>query len=72
MIPKVEDWRMLGCFPRERSLESWCDWTEFKSFLRSNDEELYHAYMNWKASEKLFTKLVQERVNKAEDENEDD
>lgn len=72
MVPKVEDWRTAAYFHRERSLESWCDWEEFKAYLRSNDEELYHAYMSWKASEKLFTKLVQERVNKAEDENEDD
>jgi len=72
MIPKVEDWRTAAYFHRERSLESWCDWEEFKAYLRSNDEELYHAYMSWKASEKLFTKLVQERVNKAEAENEDD
>ena len=72
MIPKVEDWRTAAYFHRERSLESWCDWTEFKSFLRSNDEELYRAYVAWKDSQKAFTRLLGERVNKAEDENEDD
>lgn len=72
MVPKVEDWRTAAYFHRERSIESWCDWEEFKAYLQANDEELYHAYMNWKASEKLFTKLVQERVKKVEEENEDD
>lgn len=72
MTPTTEDWRTLKHFHSDRSVESWCDWEEFKAYLQANDKELYYAYMTWKASEKGFTKLVQERVDKAEDENEND
>lgn len=72
MTPTVEDWRTLKYFHSDRSAESWCDWEEFKAYLQTNDEELYHAYMTWKAAEKGFTNLVKARVDNAEDENEDD